>query len=465
QLLQPVGGEGAAADAAAAAAAAAAELTDLKKPSVTPSERDLRLLLVKDLRYLLSSSKEAAKELLPFKKAEAAARLKQISLLLQRLALLGARYEQQLLHSLRGSSSSKIRKITKLFITNITEEAKEYLIAPEFFSAQLQQLLLLVLQLQPQQLSLQRQQLQAAADAYMLNLSMDKKAAVRSFFVHVQQLQQQDVQQQQQQQQLLLSDAEAELVLDIVALLWDSYYSHSVEIIEALKFRENGVSGQQQLLQQQQQQQQQQVLQQQQQALAESSSSRTLDRYGFLAAAQLLLLLQQAPLARVSLLLPSCRLLHASSSKPLTFAAAGSFAVSLEFRDFFSSKAAAAAAASPQQTAAAASSQRAAAAANQKTNSLFSLVINQLTPQDLNNLFSLADEPVQVESTLELVQLTPVAASSLRQTFSLEEQQAPSLKQLLGVPAAAAAAAAAVDERLFEGIFLGSRLELRALLN
>ena len=293
-------------------------LLDLQKSVLTASERDLRSLLIRELRQLLTETDTSTRKmLLGFRKAEAAARLKQTTLLLERLGALGAKYEEELIRSLKrssssGGSSSSSRTITKLFVSNIAQEVEAWLAGPTFFSPQLQQLLLLMLQLEQQDIPMPRDILFQALDAYMQQPQQTKQEVMKIFVGQL------------NTSKLLLADEEISLIIDMLVLLWEAYFSHNADVLNALKAKDRvgGTSGLEWL---------EKEVKEGREAVLSCNKKRNLDKFGFLSAFYLFMWMQESAVSALSLILPCCRLLHLSGSAPLSLVSSTNFAVSVEY--------------------------------------------------------------------------------------------------------------------------------------
>ncbi|KAL8437477.1 hypothetical protein ACSSS7_000900 [Eimeria intestinalis] len=285
-------------------------LLDLQRTSLTTSEKDLRFLLVKELRHILSYEKQPIKKLALFRKTEAAARVKLMTSFIQRLSVLGSLYEKELLQQLQSGGKGTRRTITKLFVTNTAEQVEEWLGAPTFFSPQLQTLLCLVMQMEPKDLTMQREMLEITFNQYMLDPLVDRRHLMHAAFAHM------------NSETLILTDKEKNLILSFLEIAWEVYYSHSMQILEALKMQDRTHSALDWL---------RGKLLDAREAIVSLSARQVLDRYGFLSASYLLRWVGSKSLPRLSLLLPNCRLAHVTGSTPVTFASTGDFAVAMEF--------------------------------------------------------------------------------------------------------------------------------------
>lgn len=287
-------------------------LLDLQKTDLTPANRDLRHLLVKELRHILTQAKLLIKELAPFRKAEAVSRSLLTTKFLEKLERMRTKYEQELMQQLRTGRMAKARTITRLFVSNITDQVEQWMVAPTFASPQLQVLLCLVLQIEDRQIILDRVALERAVSAYMSAPAADRRQAMRG------------VARVFNNGQILLTDPELHLLMDFLELSWNIYYAHSVQILQSLSIQENGASGANWL---------RKKLLASRQAIIQPSTRRILDIYGFLSASYIDRWIREAKLSRVTLLLPNCRLAHVTGEAPVTFNSIGSFAVSLEYNE------------------------------------------------------------------------------------------------------------------------------------
>ncbi|KAL8444563.1 hypothetical protein Emag_005459 [Eimeria magna] len=285
-------------------------LLDLQRTDLNSSDKDLRFLLVKELRHILSCEKQPIKKLALFRKTEAAARLKLTTRFIQRLTTLGSYYERELLQQLQAGGKETRRTITKLFVTNTAEQVEEWLGAPTFFSPQLQTLLCLVMQVEPKDLTMQRETLEIMFNQYMLDPHVDRRHIIHGVFAHI------------NSETLLFTDKEQNLILSFLELAWEMYYSHSIHILEALKMQDKTHSALDWL---------RGKLSDARDAIISLNGRQVLDRFGFLSASYLLRWVGSKSLPRLSLLLPNCRLAHVTGSTPVTFASTGDFAVAMEF--------------------------------------------------------------------------------------------------------------------------------------
>ncbi|XP_026191167.1 uncharacterized protein LOC34617508 [Cyclospora cayetanensis] len=412
----------------------AATLLDLDKHYVTPSEHDMRHLLVMELRHILVNQKVPVKELAGFRKAEAAARLTLTTKFLEGLAGIASSYEQGLLDKLKKGVEGRVRKIATLFISNITEQVHEWMVAPEFFSPQLQVLLCLILQLDHQELPLERRALEVPLSAYMLDASVERAVTAKTLISCM------------SANKLLLADDEIGLIMDILELMWDIYYRHSVEILRALQTPTSG------------------------------SASMALDNW-----------IHGTALPRATMLLPNCRLAHLTRSTPSTFASTSSFSVSVEYqglsgrlehddqRAFYS-----VISAFGKEDLMALQRYKASPVTPQSSKRFHLLLDRVYPPYTTYKQFRIAIESRRVE----VIQLTQTTSKALRRMFSLPGVPAKDIVSLLGRleyanrPQRSDTQTSirlrgssnqhpvkAASKRAFNGLFMGMRPELRTLLN
>ncbi|KAL8446402.1 hypothetical protein Emed_004856 [Eimeria media] len=393
-------------------------LLDLQSTDLNTSVKDLRFLLVKELRHILSCEKQPIKKLALFRKTEAAARLKLTTRFIQRLTVVGSVYEKELLQQLRTGGKEIRRTITKLFVTNTAEQVEEFLGAPTFFSPELQTLLCLVMQVEPKDLTMQRETLERIINQYILDPLIDRRHIMPAVFAHI------------NSETLLFTDKEKNLILDFLELAWDMYYSHSVQILEALKMQDRTQSALDWL---------RWKLSNARDAITSLNGRQVLDRFGFLSASYLLRWVGSKSLPRLSLLLPNCRLAHVTGTTPVTFASTGDFAAAMEFTGLVGT-------------------------VERVDERLFSLVINSFSAHDFSALQRYKVSAAEPTFKLEVLQLTPTAAQSLRQPLTTHGTSSRDLKGLLsGMIAGMPSGNACLS--VFDWLFTGGASELRTLLN
>ncbi|KAL8273426.1 hypothetical protein Esti_002671 [Eimeria stiedai] len=395
-------------------------LLDLQRTNLSTSDQDLRVLLVKELRHILSYEKQPIKKLALFRKTEATARLKLTTKFIQRLISLGSLYERELLQQLEAGGKETRRTITKLFVTNTAEQVEEWLGAPTFFSPHLQTLLCLVMQVEPKDLTMSRGMLEIVFSQYMLDPLVDRRHLMHAVFAHI------------SSDTLFFTDKEKKLILDFLELAWEVYYSHSAQILEALKMQDKTHSALDWL---------REKLLNARDAIISLNRRQVLDRYGFLSASYLLRWVGSKSLPRLSLLLPNCRLAHVTGSTPVTFASTGDFALAVEFEGLVGT-------------------------VERVDERLFYLVVNSFNSQDFSALQKYRLSSAEPTFKIEVLQLTPTTAQSLRQPLTTHGGSSKDLKGLLSKPELHH-----LHHRrnaclsIFNWLFTGGASELRTLLN
>ncbi|CBZ50875.1 hypothetical protein NCLIV_039500 [Neospora caninum Liverpool] len=185
-----------------------------------PRINDLRVLLAKELRYLVKHGNLAwSDRLTSYYKAEELARRKLAGKFMENMQTVKEDYELRVL--VRAAETSDVG-IQKIFLVDVLSEFPTVLLEEDFFSSKLQDFFSSILQYPRSRVTMDREAMDALFQTHMQTKSASSESLTNDLFKHV-----------NDPDQYFHSWAKS-LFVDVLALVWNYYYEHSQGMLQIL---------------------------------------------------------------------------------------------------------------------------------------------------------------------------------------------------------------------------------------
>ncbi|ESS33531.1 hypothetical protein TGVEG_266435 [Toxoplasma gondii VEG] len=181
---------------------------------------DLRVLLAKELRYLVKHGNQAwSDRLTSFYEAEQLARKKLAGRFMENMQTVKEDYELRVL--VRAAETSDVG-IQKMFLVDVLNEFPNVLLEEDFFSPKLQDFFSSVLQYPRSRVTMDREAMEALLQTHMQTKAASSESLTNDLFKHV-------VDKDQYFHSLAKS-----LFVEVLTLVWNYYYEHSQGMLQLL---------------------------------------------------------------------------------------------------------------------------------------------------------------------------------------------------------------------------------------
>ncbi|PFH36752.1 hypothetical protein BESB_049440 [Besnoitia besnoiti] len=185
-----------------------------------PRINDLRVLLAKELRYLVKHASQAwSDKLTGYYEAEAAARQALAGKFMETMKTMKEDYELRVL--VRAAETSDVG-IQKIFLVDVLRDFPTVLLEEDFFSPKLQNFFSSILQYPRSHVTMDRPAIEAVLQTHMQTRSASGESLTNDLFKHI-----------NDPDHYFHPGAKA-LFVDVLALVWNYYYEHSQGMLQLL---------------------------------------------------------------------------------------------------------------------------------------------------------------------------------------------------------------------------------------